>query len=199
MIDRYRYKILIVIDMQIDFITDALANKEAQKIVPNVIEKIKSYQSYLKDEESDINPIIIYTKDTHEGKYEYLRSEEGKNLHIPHCLRESHGWNFIPEIQDLYPKNIIEKSGFGSIELANKLISINNNIKMFYKTNYIDSIELIGVCTDICVISNAIIAKSALPNIPIYVDASCCAGVTPESHKRALESMKSCHIHIINE
>lgn len=178
--------ILIVVDMQNDFIDGTLGTKEAQKIIPNVLEKIKSYNN--KDS------YIIATRDTHSD--DYLETEEGKNLPVKHCA-DYEGWCIQNDVYNLLglvePEGveIIDKPTFGSIQLAEQLKELSNY-------HNIESIELVGLCTDICVISNAIIAKSALPNAHIKVDASCCAGVTPESHNRALDSMQTLQVEIVN-
>lgn len=168
-------KLLIVVDMQNDFINGALGTKEAMEILPKVIEKIKNYKGE-----------IIFTRDTH-GK-EYLKTQEGKNLPVKHCIEGTYGWQLQEEIQRLAEKKesrIINKPSFGSLELP-------NIIKDFKVSN----IEIVGLCTDICVISNAMILKAAMPEVNISVDSSCCAGVTPESHDNALRAMKMCQIEI---
>ena len=184
-------EVLIVIDMQNDFVSGALGTPEAQAIVPNVIDKIDDYHNQIFKKRK-----IIFTQDTHGDNY--LETEEGKNLSVPHCLLHTEGWELISEIKDFYetlcdnePIDCIRKGTFGSIKLPEALNQYALDI---------ESIELIGLCTDICVISNAIIAKSQFKNIPIYVDASCCAGTTPEAHDKAIDLMKnSLQIHILNE
>lgn len=169
-------KLLIVVDMQTDFVTGALGTKEAQAIVPVVAEKIKK----AKEEGTD----VIFTLDTHEENY--LDTQEGKHLPVPHCIKNTEGWMLIPELRPLAGGCIsVEKPTFGSTRLAH----------IVGRAGY-DEIELIGLCTDICVISNAMILKASVPETPISVDASCCAGVTPESHANALASMKMCQITI---
>ena len=170
-------KILVVVDMQNDFIDGALGTKEAVAIVPNVVEKIKSY-----DGEK-----IIFTRDTHEENY--METQEGKNLPVPHCIRGTKGWELNPVIEALRKEDAIDKPSFGSMELASYLKSQEN----------VESVEFVGLCTDICVISNVMITKAAMPEVPVIVDVSCCAGVTPESHKNALEAMKICQVKIIGE
>lgn len=171
-------KILIVVDMQRDFIDGVLGTLEAQAIVPNVKAKI--------DDALQRGDVVIYTRDTHFD--EYLNTQEGKHLPVPHCINKTHGW----EIADgLYRQGcmVVDKYTFGSTWLPQYIVS-----------NYrhtMDSIELIGLCTDICVISNAMILKANFPEIPIIVDSSCCAGVTPESHRNALNAMKMCQIDIV--
>ena len=167
-------KFLIVVDMQVDFISGSLGSNNAQAIVPKVVEKVKTF-----------NGKIIFTRDTHFK--DYLETQEGKNLPIAHCIEGSDGWQICNELLP-YAKNIINKITFGSIELPEEL-------KQFGEP--IDSIELCGLCTDICVISNAIILKSAFPEASITIDSSCSAGVTVESHNNALNAMKSLQIQII--
>lgn len=172
-------KVLIVVDMQNDFIDGALGTKEAQAIVPNVKKKIEEYRK--------IGGKIIYTYDTHTK--DYLQTHEGKNLPVPHCIKNSNGWQISDEIAPIDEDGRIYKICFG----YNKWNGVEYNLQ-----NY-DSFELIGLCTDICVVSNALILRSMYPEKDIFVDASCCAGVTPEKHAAALEVMKSCHINIIGE
>ena len=176
-------KVLIVVDMQNDFIDGALGTKEAQAIIPNVVKKIKNFEGE-----------IGITFDTH--FIGYLDSLEGKNLPIEHCIQYTKGWELCDEVLDALDKKThissFTKPTFGSVLLGKWVKDIANN-------NPVESIEIIGLCTDICVISNALLIKAFVPEIPITVDASCCAGVTPESHKNALEAMKMCQINIINE
>ncbi|MGN1167706.1 MAG: cysteine hydrolase family protein [Lachnospiraceae bacterium] len=173
-------KVLVVIDMQNDFIDGALGTKEAERIVPNVVKKIKEFDG-----------LILATRDTHEENY--LDTQEGKNLPVKHCIRNTDGWNIRPEIAEFLREAPIDKVTFGSVELGNLLKDYHE------KKESVESITLVGLCTDICVISNAMIIKANLPEVPVIVDASCCAGVTPESHKQALEAMKMCQIEIENE
>ena len=170
---------LIVVDMQVDFVSGALGTKEAQAIVQNVAEKIRSFDGK-----------ILFTRDTHEGNY--LSTQEGRNLPVPHCIRGTEGWQIIPELAALVTQPVIDKPTFGSTALAALLAAE-------HKKEPIESVTLIGLCTDICVISNALLIKAQLPEVPVSVDASCCAGVTPESHKNALSAMKMCQIAVINE
>lgn len=170
-------KFLICIDMQDDFIYGALKNKEAIKIVPNVINKIKEYEGE-----------VYLTRDTH-GK-NYLDTQEGKQLPVPHCIAYTAGWEFLDEIEEMRYKSsfkVYRKETFGSVNLA-------VDLRAEHVKQAIEEIELIGVCTDICVISNALLLKAYMPDVPIIVDASCCAGVTPESHEIALAAMRSCQI-----
>ncbi|MDO4599705.1 MAG: cysteine hydrolase [[Ruminococcus] gnavus] len=169
--------ILVVVDMQNDFIDGSLGSKEAQAIVPHVIEKIRTFQGK-----------VLATADTHEETY--LDTMEGKKLPVRHCIRGTKGWEIEEHIRKLLSEPPIEKGTFGSRSLAEALTEI-------HKETPISSITLIGLCTDICVISNAMLCKAFLPEVPVCVDASCCAGVTPESHAQALEAMKMCHIDIL--
>lgn len=169
-------KILIVVDMQNDFIDGALGTKEAEKIVANVKEKIDTYRSN--------NDEVIFTRDTHFDNY--LETQEGKNLPVKHCIKDTFGWQISSKL-DVADSVVIDKPTFGSTKLMEYLLSKQN----------ISEIQLVGLCTDICVISNAFLLKAALPEVLISVDSRCCAGVTPESHNRALESMKTCQIMVI--
>ena len=173
-------KVLIVVDMQNDFIDGALGTKEAQEIVPKVAERIKSFDGR-----------VIATRDTHEENY--LDTQEGKKLPVKHCIRGTAGWEIRPEIQDLIRELPMDKLTFGCLDLGNALQKYDE------WQEKIESVTLIGLCTDICVISNAMIVKAALPEARIIVDASCCAGVTPESHKQALEAMKVCQIEVVGD
>lgn len=171
--------VLVVIDMQNDFIDGSLGSKEAVAIVPNVVEKVKNF-----------NGMVLYTRDTHLNNY--LHTLEGTYLPVSHCIKGSHGWQIHEQLECLRITSPIDKNGFGSIQLGEYLKDIN-------KKTPITSITLVGVCTDICVISNAMILKAFLPETNIIVDASCCAGVTKETHKNALLAMKQCQIIIENE
>lgn len=166
-------KTLIVIDMQNDFVTGSLGTKEAQAIVPKVKNKIQEYV--------DRGDQIIFTRDTHDT--DYLETQEGKMLPVEHCIYGTEGWEIVDGLE--VPNCIhVNKTSFGW--------------GGWYELNY-EEIELIGVCTDICVISNALILKSQFPEIKIAVDASCCAGVTPELHEAALKVMRSCQINVIGD
>lgn len=169
---------LIVVDMQNDFINGSLGSKEAEAIVGKVKNKIEEYRKN--------NDIVIFTRDTHDENY--LETQEGKNLPVKHCIENTKGWEISEEL-NTDNSLIINKPTFGSFELVDKL---KNNYEEF------DEIELVGLCTDICVISNALLLKAAFLNTIIKIDASCCAGVTIESHKNALEAMKMCQIKVIN-
>ena len=166
-------KTLIVVDMQKDFIDGALGTKEAVAIVENVKKKIAEYQAN-GDE-------IIFTRDTHQA--DYLNTNEGKHLPVEHCIEGTEGWKIDKELEvegALY----IDKPPFGY---------------MNWKAYDLEEVELVGLCTDICVVSNALIIKATFPEIKVTVDAGCCAGVTPESHKAALTTMKMCQVEIIGE
>ncbi len=168
-------KALIVVDMQVDFVTGALGTKEAQEIVPAVRQKITKY---IEEKQK-----IIFTKDTHQENY--LDTQEGKKLPVKHCIRGTDGWEIIPELSG-YVTQVVEKPTFGSTKLPELVEDA-------------DEIELIGLCTDICVISNAMLLKAYYPEKIIRVDASCCAGVTIQSHQNALEAMKMCQIEVIEK
>ena len=171
-------KILVVIDMQNDFIDGSLGTKEAQQIVPRVVEKMKEY-----------DPWNIYlTRDTH---YEnYLDTQEGRNLPVEHCIEGTHGWQLNDAVAKAAEKaTVIDKPTFGSNRLAGLLMTERAQEAL--------EIELVGLCTDICVITNAMMTKGALPEVPLFVRADCCAGVTPESHETALNAMKMCQISIL--
>lgn len=191
-------KLLVVVDMQNDFIDGSLGTKEAQEIVPKVVEKIKNFDG-----------IVVATMDTHDENY--LSTQEGKNLPVKHCIGGEAGWHLNQEVRDVLSENISEdekkenciwlknayrKETFGSLDLMDDCFDEFRDDRA-HPENV--EITLVGLCTDICVISNAMLLKAALPEAKIIVDASCCAGVTPESHKNALEAMKMCQIEVINE
>ena len=183
--DNIMKRLLVVVDMQKDFIDGSLGTKEAQAIVPNVAEKIKEYQH--------AGSVVVFTFDTH---YEnYMETQEGKRLPVEHCIRETEGWELDEALRD-FDGLPIEKSSFGSDVLASVIGDLYNVHSECVDDFYV---ELIGVCTDICVVSNALLIKSIEPEVRIVVDASCCAGTTPEKHKAALEVMKSCQIDVIGE
>jgi nicotinamidase-related amidase len=169
--------ILLVIDMQNDFIDGALGTKEAVAIVPTVKAKIENFDG-----------TVLFTRDTHETCY--METQEGKNLPVPHCIRGTDGWQIRPELDALRTTEAIDKPTFGSKELGTILTEMNEK-------DEIGSITLIGLCTDICVISNAMLVKAFLPEVPIIVDSACCAGVTPESHENALKAMQVCQIKVV--
>lgn len=166
-------KTLLVIDMQKDFIDGALGTKEAVAIIDNVKKKIAEYQAN-GDE-------IIFTRDTHQP--DYLNTNEGKYLPVEHCIQGTEGWQIQQGLE--VPEAIyINKPTFGYLN---------------WKDYNLEEVEIIGLCTDICVVSNALIIKAAYPEIKVTVDASCCAGVTPESHTAALTTMKMCQVEVIHE
>lgn len=168
---------LIVVDMQKDFVNGALGTKEAEQIVAAVLKKVQSFEGE-----------IIFTKDTHFENY--LSTSEGKLLPVEHCIKGTDGWMLIEELEKYCAENgnkVYEKITFGCKELAQDMLAKND-------AEAIASIELIGLCTDICVVSNALLLKAFLPEVEISVDASCCAGVTPASHQAALQTMASCQI-----
>lgn len=172
-------RLLVVVDMQHDFIDGALGTMEAVQIVPNVIEKIKQHEG----------PIIA-TRDTHDS--DYLDTQEGRNLPVVHCVKDTYGWQLQDDIAMLVEERegrIIDKPSFGSVE-------VGEVISGMFDKGEIDEVEFVGLCTDICVISNSMIVKAYAKELPVYVDASCCAGVTKESHCNALEAMKMCQIVI---
>jgi len=173
-------KYLIVVDMQNDFVTGSLGTEEAKAIVDRAAKKIRSFEGK-----------VIFTRDTHGENY--LSTQEGKNLPVEHCIKGTEGWHIIPQLESLRKEKdcpTYEKPTFGCIALAEDLCREN-------KETPIESIELIGLCTDICVVSNALLIKACIPEVPVYVDSSCCAGVTPKQHLAALETMKSCQIQIL--
>ena len=166
-------KTLIVVDMQKDFIDGALGTKEAIAIVENVKKKIAEYQAAGNE--------IIFTRDTHQA--DYLNTNEGKHLPVEHCIEGTDGWK-IAEGLEVPGAIYINKPTFGYLNWAD------------YK---LEEVEMVGLCTDICVVSNALIIKANYPEIKVTVDASCCAGVTPESHNAALTTMKMCQVEVIGE
>lgn len=168
-------KTLIVIDMQNDFVTGSLGTNEAQLIVPNVKKKLEEY--YERGDQ------VFFTRDTHSKNY--LQTLEGKKLPVEHCIRGTKGWEIVSDLPMDKDAMIINKTSFGFSGWH--LYSLGNEI------------EILGLCTDICVISNALILKAKFPDSEIYVDASCCAGTTPELHGKALDIMKSCQINVIGE
>lgn len=174
-------KILIVVDMQKDFIDGSLGTKEAQSIVKNVETRIQTFQGD-----------VYYTQDTHSENY--LETQEGRILPVVHCVKGTDGWKLHPEILKACEDKAavsVEKYTFGSRELPGLLSE--------KYPEGLESITLIGLCTDICVISNALLLKAFFPETPMEVDASCCAGVSPASHLNALEAMKMCQISITGE
>lgn len=169
---------LIVVDMQNDFIDGALGTAEAVQIVPKVAERVKNFAGK-----------VIFTRDTHE--HDYLQTQEGRNLPVAHCIRGTNGWQICKALADRCTEPPVDKPTFGSAELAARL-------RDEHACEPIDRITLIGLCTDICVISNAMLIKAFLPEVTVAVDAACCAGVTPQSHLNALQAMKMCQIQVEN-
>ncbi len=169
-------KILCVIDMQNDFIDGALGTKEAEAITDNVAKKIDLYRKN--------GDRVIFTRDTHYDNY--METQEGRNLPVPHCIKDTHGWQ-ISEKLTVGDSKVIDKPTFGSTELSEYIAELEGARE----------VEFIGLCTDICVISNAMLLKAKLPEVKISVDSACCAGVTPESHNNALSAMKMCQIEIL--
>ena len=166
-----KMKTLIVIDMQNDFIDGALGTAEAKSIVENVRRKIAEY--------ADRGDRIIYTRDTH-GE-DYLSTPEGLKLPVEHCIRGTHGWGIADGLL-VDGAEVIDKPAFGYTGWDNYDF---------------DEVELVGLCTDICVVSNALIIKAFFPDADMSVDSSCCAGVTPESHAAALQTMQMCQINVM--
>lgn len=176
--------ILIVVDMQKDFVTGALASAEAQAILPKVKEKIEAYDRAGKE--------IIFTRDTH-GE-DYMQTNEGKHLPVPHCIKGTDGWQICAELTDGITSayKTVDKPTFGFLGWKDVLASETADGSDL-------DIEMIGVCTDICVVSNALILKAMYPEAMVRVDAGCCAGVTPEAHAAALVTMRSCQVDVIDK
>lgn len=178
--------VLVVVDMQVDFVSGALGSKDAEAIVPNVCEKVKTYKKK--------GALIIATQDTHEQNY--LETHEGKYLPVKHCIKGTSGHEIDERLDEILGDYAVyvEKKGFGSLELVDV-------IKAYVKENNIAEkdlkIEAIGLCTDICVVSNAILLRSAFPEAMLKVDASCCAGTNEAKHLATLEVLKSCQIDVI--
>lgn len=168
--------ILIVVDMQNDFIDGALGTKEAVAIVPYVKGLIENFPGK-----------VLFTRDTHLENY--MDTQEGKNLPVKHCIRGTEGWQIRQELDALRKTEAIDKVTFESSDL----------VKVLEAEERIDSITFCGLCTDICVISNVMLTKAFFPEIPLIVDAAGCAGVTPQSHENALQAMKVCQVKVINE
>lgn len=186
-------RIVVIVDAQNDFIDGVLGTPEAQAAVPNIVEKLKEYEG--------TNTLVLFTKDTHFP--DYNETQEGKKLPIQHCQYMTPGWsinktissyvkeaNFATYSTEEIVNGRILKPTFGSITLANAIADISAN-------HVVDEVVFMGFCTDICIISNLLLTKAVSPNIPLIVDAKCCAGVTPEKHEAALEVMRSCQIKVI--
>lgn len=170
-------KLLVVVDMQNDFVTGSLGSAEAESIVPKVVERVRAAV-----EEGET---VVFTRDTHDDNY--MDTQEGRKLPVPHCCRDTEGWQIIPALEGYTEGRLIfDKPTFGSTKLAN-----------WAAEGGYDRMELVGLCTDICVISNAVLLKAARPEAEVVVNAACCAGVSPEGHRTALEAMKPCQITII--
>lgn len=170
--------ILLVIDMQNDFIDGALGSPAAQAVVPYVVDRVKNFEG-----------TVLFTRDTH--RENYAKTQEGRNLPVVHCLRGTPGWQIHPALEALRQTEPIDKVSFGAASLPAILSDLDDHDR-------ISSITLLGLDTDICVISNALLIKAFFPEIPIKVDARGCAGVTPESHQTAIEAMKACQVEILN-
>ena len=173
-------KYLVVVDMQKDFVNGALGTKEAEAILPAVLDKVHHFKGE-----------VIFTRDTHFENY--LSTSEGKLLPVEHCIKGTAGWELMEALEAYCTEHncvTYDKLTFGSKELAQDLLK-------WSEEQDVESIEFIGLCTDICVVSNVLMAKAFLPEVEIKVDAACCAGVTPEKHAAALETMRSCQIVVI--
>jgi nicotinamidase-related amidase len=192
-------KVLVIVDMQNDFVDGALGTPEAQAIVPKVADYIRTH--------ADKDTVLVFTKDTHEVNY--MDTQEGKRLPVAHCIKDTHGWELAPAIQEaLYDvreqyhsfdsyfpyitNHIVCKPSFGSLDLVNLLYVLDD-----MQPDDISEITLMGLCTGICVLSNAMLAKATLPEVPVRIVEECCACVTPDSHKTAIEAMKLCQIEIV--
>ena len=174
--------ILVVVDMQNDFVSGALGTCEAVDIIPYVVGRVVSG--------INMGEKIFFTRDTHQT--DYPETLEGRKLPIPHCIQGTEGWEIIEQLREYTVDHpIIDKPTFGSTALGEAVLNE-------HKQNPIGKITLIGLCTDICVISNALLLKAYLPEVEIFVDAECCAGVTPASHHNALDAMHTCQINIEN-
>ncbi len=166
-------KYLIVVDMQVDFISGSLGSADAMAIVPNVVEKVKGFKGK-----------VIFTRDTHNT--DYLNTREGRKLPVEHCIKDTAGWQICEELKP-YAEDVIDKPTFGSVALPEHIKNQGEEI---------EEIELCGLCTDICVISNAMLLKAAFPEVRIIVDSACSAGVSTESHNTALAAMRAVQIDI---
>ena len=162
-------KYLIVVDMQNDFITGTLGSKLAEAIVSKVVEKVKNYDGK-----------VIFTRDTHFA--DYMQTQEGRKLPVEHCIKDTDGWQICDELKP-FVNDVVDKITFGSVDLPKMITDA-------------DELELCGLCTDICVISNAVILKATYPEVKITVDSTCCAGVSLESHNTALDAMKAVQIEV---
>lgn len=191
-------KVLVIVDMQNDFVDGALGTPEAQAIVPKVADYIRTH--------ADKDTVLVFTKDTHEVNY--MDTQEGKHLPVAHCIKDTHGWELAPAIQEaLYDvrdqydscdtyfpymaNHVITKPTFGSLDFVNLLYALDDDYEG------IAEITLMGFCTGICVMSQCLLAKATLPEVPVRVVEECCACVTPDSHKTAIDAMRLCQIEII--
>ena len=181
-------KITIVVDMQNDFLTGALANPDAVDIIPSILEEIKTAD------------YVVYTRDTHGS--DYMETQEGKKLPVPHCIKDTWGWeivdelnpNSIPNLNGTTSWSVVNKPTFGYVDIWKDYV-FSSLMDTIGQKNI--EVTFCGTCTDICVVSNALIVKSLYPEVVVNVKADACAGLTPEKHKAALEVMSSCQINII--
>lgn len=172
---------LIVVDVQKDFVDGSLGTPEAREMYPRLLDKVRNFKGR-----------VLFTLDTHGN--DYATTQEGRNLPVPHCIKGTSGWELMPELRDFASEKgctLIEKPTFGSEKLAAL-------IKEACAKDEVESVELAGLCTDICVISNALLIKAVATELPVSVDASCCAGVTPAKHAAALEILQSCQVKVSN-
>ena len=179
--------VLVVVDMQNDFVSGALGTQEAADIVPYVVGRVVDGLNR--------GETVFFTRDTHEA--DYLSTQEGKKLPVPHCIRGTEGWEIIPQLQE-YAAHPIDKPTFGSRYLGALLKAQDEDLRKQGQPG-VEKVTFIGVCTDICVLSNALLVKAFLPEAEIVVEAGCCAGVTPQAHCTALEAMKACQITVVQE
>ena len=190
-------KVLVIVDMQTDFISGSLGTPEAQAIVPKVVEKLRNYKN--------TNTIVLFTKDTHYANY--LLTSEGEKLPVEHCIEGTEGWAIDRAIHNEFKtggyatysagdiiNGRITKPTFGSYDLIDALCDIDTQTE-----EGIFEIEFCGLVTNICLVSNVLMTKAAFPNIPIVVDSSCCAGTSVDAHEAALLVMKSCQVDVIGE
>lgn len=171
---------LIVVDMQKDFVDGPLGSSEARAMLPALVQKVRSFPGQ-----------VLFTKDTHYS--DYLQTQEGRLLPVVHCVKGTPGWELVEELENFRREHnspVYEKPAFGCRQLAAELAKLDTR-------EPIASIELVGVCTDICVVSNALLLKAFLPEVLIQVDGACCAGVTPQRHEAALETLRSCQVQVI--
>lgn len=198
----YKFKAVVIVDPQVDFTNGSLYNDEAVKKIPNIVKKIKDtvddWESKLGTDEQYILEFLV-TQDTHPKNY--LETSEGKNLPVEHCIKDTYGWNVHPDIMEALdsvrnrvPIEFIEKKTFGSVDLP---LDIADDLMTFKVKDTEMSVDFMGFCTDICVVSNVLIVKAYYPEADITVYENCCAGVTIESHEAALKTMKSCQIRVV--